>query len=79
MKEKIQVKVFVDEFLNKKIANSKYDPEAVTNFIREKLDIIEYIPFAKKLDIINKITSEIVKEVDGVKKVNSVAQSICNV
>lgn len=71
---KILVKDFVNEFVEKKIMNTKLNDHAVEDFIREKLDIVEYIPFATKLDIINKTTSEIVKEVGGIKKVNSIAQ-----
>jgi hypothetical protein len=74
MKEKISVQNFVEEFLNKKITNTKLNDHAVEDFIRDQLDIVEYIPFENKLNIIDKIISQIVKEVDGVKKVNSVAQ-----
>lgn len=71
---KILVKDFTNEFIEKKISNSKIAPNAVEEFIKQRLDIIEYIPFTKKIDIINNIISEIVEEVDGVKKINSVAQ-----
>ena len=74
MKEKISVKNFCEEFVSKKVINNKINEHAIEDFIREKLDIIEYIPIERKLNIINGITSEIIKEVDGVKKVNSVAQ-----
>lgn len=74
MKERINVQNFVEEFLNKKIMNTKLNDHAIEDFIREKIDIVEYIPFEKKLDIIDKIISQIVKEVDGSKKVNSITQ-----
>ena len=74
MKERISVQNFVEEFINKKVINTKTTPDAVEKFIRAKLDIIEYIPFEKKTEIINNIVSEIIQEVDGVKKVNSIAQ-----
>lgn len=68
------VQEFIEEFKNKKIQNTKLNEHAIEEFIKQRLDVIEYIPFAKKLDVINGITSEIIKEVDGVKKVNSIAQ-----
>lgn len=74
MKERITVQKFIEEFINKKIMNTKTNPDAVEKFIREKLEIIEYIPFIKKMDIIDNIISEIVEEIDGIKKVNSIAQ-----
>jgi hypothetical protein len=74
MQEKISVQNFVEEFTGKKVINTKLNDHAVEDFIHEKIDIIEYIPFTKKIDIINNIISEIVEEVDGVKKINSVAQ-----
>ena len=70
----MKVVEFVKLYKESKVQNTKINPNAVEDFIREQIGVIEYIPFAKKLDIINNITSEIVKEVDGVKKVNSVAQ-----
>lgn len=74
MKEKISVEVFTNEFIEKKITNTKYDPEAVANFIREKLEIIEYLPFKKKRQIVNMIVNNVIREEDGVKKVDSIAQ-----
>ena len=74
MKEKISVKSFVEEFLEKKITNTKVNDHAVEDFIRAKLDIVEYIPFVNKMDMINDVISGIIEEVDGVKKINSITQ-----
>lgn len=74
MKEKISVKVFAEEFIEKKITNTKYDPNAVENYIREKLEITEYLPFGKKREVVNTIVNAVIREEDGVKKVDSIAQ-----
>lgn len=70
----MKIKEFIQEFKDKKVQNTKLNEHAVENYLREKLNIVEYVPFAKKMDIIDNIVSEIIKEVDGVKKVNNIAQ-----
>lgn len=70
----MKIKEFVQEFKDRKIQNTKINEHAVEDFLREKLNIVEYIPFTTKIDIINNIISAIVKEVDGIKKVNNIAQ-----
>ena len=74
MKEKISVKDFVNEFVEKKIMNNKINPNAVEDYIREKLDIVEYLPFNTKREIVNMLVDSIVYEEDGIKKVDSVSQ-----
>lgn len=74
MKEKISVKSFVEEFLNKRIKNTKGAPTAVEDFIREKLEIVEYLPFNKKREVVDMVVAKVVNEEDGVKKVNSIEQ-----
>ena len=74
MKEQIEIKVFVEEFANKKIMNTKLNDHAVEDFIREKLEITEYLPFEKKRELVQMIIEHVIREEDGVKKVDSVAQ-----
>lgn len=74
MKEKISVQSFVEEFLNKKIKNTKATPTAVEDFIRNKLDIVEYLPFQTKREIVEMLVATVVIEEDGIKRVDSVAQ-----
>lgn len=74
MKEKISVKSFVEEFVEKRIINNKINPNAVEEFIRNKLEIVEYLPFKKKREIVDMLVDKIVTEEDGVKKVDSISQ-----
>lgn len=74
MKEKISVKDFVNEFVEKKIVSNKINQNAVSDFIRSKLEIVEYVPFNTKCQVIDMIVAKVIREEDGVKKVNSVEQ-----
>lgn len=74
MKEKLSVQDFVNEFVEKRVTNSKINPDAVSDFIRSKLEIVEYLPFNVKRQVIDMVVAKAVIEEDGVKKVNSVEQ-----
>ena len=74
MKEQISVQNFVEEFLNKKIANSKIAPNAVEEFIRQRLEIIDYIPFQTKRDIVEIIIAQNIREENGIKKIDDISQ-----
>ena len=74
MKEKISVQNFCNEFVEKKIMNNKINQNAVEEFIRSKLDIVEYLPFKTKREIVEMLVSNIVIEEDGIKRVDSVSK-----
>lgn len=74
MKEKIDVKSFVEEFLSKKIKNTKGTPTAVEDFIHDKLDIVEYLPFNKKLEIVDMIVTKVITDEGGIKRADGIAQ-----
>ena len=74
MKEKILVQDFCNEFVEKKISNTKINPNAVEEFILSKLDITEYLPFNTKRDIVEMIVTKVVTEEYGVKRVDGISQ-----
>ena len=74
MKEKMTVQNFCNEFVEKRVENTKYQPDAIGRFINDKLDITTYLPFNKKREIVDVLVNEIVTEEDGVKRANGVAQ-----
>ena len=74
MKEKIKVQDFCNEFVEKKIMNNKINPNAVEDFIRDKLDIVEYLPFNTKREIVDMIVGKVVIEEDGIKRADGIAQ-----
>lgn len=71
---KLSVQEFVNEFIEKKIANNKIKPNAVEEFINSKLDIVEYLPFSTKREVIDMVVENVVIEEDGIKRVDSVSQ-----
>ena len=73
MKEKISVQNFVSEYLDKKIKNTQVKPDAIGDFIREKLEIKEYLPFRDKRTIAETLVEQYVQEIDGVKKYDSIS------
>ena len=77
MKDKISVQDFISEFLSKKIANTKINDHAIEDFIRSKLEIIEYLPFQKKREVVETIVDNVVRDEDGVKKADSISQHLC--
>ena len=74
MKEKISVKGFVEEFLNKKVTNNKINEHAVEDYIRSKLDIIEYLPFKTKREVVETVLEKVIIDENGVKRVDSISQ-----
>ena len=74
MKEKISVKSFVEEFLNKGVKNTRGTPTAVEDFIKSKIDIIEYLPFNRKREIVEAIVERVITEEDGIKRADGISQ-----
>lgn len=72
----ITVKNFVQGFKDKKIMNTKVDTDAVGKYIKETLEVREYVPFKEKRAIIELIVLNNTKVVDGVKKIDSISQYI---
>lgn len=74
MKEKITIQDLTEEAISKKIKNDRITPTAVEDYLSEKLDIIEYLPFQKKREIVDIVVEQVVTEENGVKKVDSITQ-----
>ena len=74
MKEKISVQKFVEEAISRRIKNDRITPSAVEDYIREKLDIVEYLPFKTKRKVIDMVVAKVVSEEDGIKRVDSASQ-----
>ncbi len=74
MKEKITIQALTEEAISKNIKNDRITPNAVEDYLSEKLDVIEYLPFQKKREIIDMVVEQVVTEENGVKKVDSITQ-----
>lgn len=76
MENKITVVEFVNEFKEKKIMNTKVEPNAVENFIAEKLEITPYISFTDKRKIAEMVINQNITEEGSVLKIDSVSEFI---
>nr|DAH07381.1 MAG TPA: hypothetical protein [Caudoviricetes sp.] len=74
---KITAKQFVEDFKENNVQNTKINEHAVEDYIREELEIKEYIPFMEKCRVLEEVVIQSVVEEDGVKRVNPVSQYIC--
>ena len=68
----INVQNFIKEFKEKKIVNSKINDHAVSDFLKEKLEIKTYIPFRTKREIVEMVVKQNITEVNGIKKHDSI-------
>lgn len=76
MENKITVVEFVQEFKEKKIMNTKIEPDAVEKFIKEKLEITPYISFTDKRKIAEMVVSQNTINEYGVIKIDSTSEFI---
>lgn len=72
----ILVKNFVEDFKAKKIKNSTAMPNAIGDYINKTLEIKTYLPFSTKREIVDMVVGANIKEIDGVKKIDSISQYI---
>lgn len=72
----MKVVEFVKDFKDKKIMNTKVNTDAVSEYIKETLEVREYVPFKEKRAIVELIVLNNIKVVDGVKKNDSISQYI---
>ena len=72
----MKINEFIEEFKNKKIQNSKVDPDAVFNYIKKTLEVKEYIPFDDKRQIAEMIVEQNSTVKNGIVKIDSVGQFI---
>lgn len=66
------IKEFCDAYNAKKFMNTKQGVDEKTKWIRDELKIKPYIPFRDKRNIAEMIVAQNIKEVDGIKKYNSI-------
>lgn len=68
----MKVQKFVNDFIEKKITNTKIAPDAVSEYIKKELEIKTYIPFRTKRQIVEMVVSQNTDWVDGIKKYDSI-------
>lgn len=63
---------FLKSFMESKVQNTQLRPNAVSEYIEEKLEIKTYIPFREKRAIVEKIVANNIEWVDGIKKYDNI-------
>lgn len=72
----MNVKDFIQEFVDKKISNTKIQPNAVEEFIKSRLKIRTFIPFVEKRQIVELVVSTNTTEEYNIKKIDSAGQFV---
>ena len=72
----MNVQDFIQEFVDKKISNTKINPNAVEEFIKSKLKIRTFIPFVEKRRIVELVVLANTTEEYNIKKIDSVGQFV---
>ena len=67
---------FIEDYKAKKVMNTQLKPNAVSDYLKETLEIKEYIPFKRKREIAEMIVEESTQIVDGVKKNDAIGQYV---
>jgi hypothetical protein len=67
------IREFIEKYKSSKVQNSKANPNAVSEYLRKELEIKTYIPFKTKRQIAEMIVAQYTKEVDGIKKHDSIS------
>lgn len=67
---------FVEKFKNDKIANTPIKPNAVSEYIKENLEIKTYLPFREKRVLVETVVSQNIEWVDGIKKIDSINEYV---
>ena len=72
----MKVAEFIQDFKDKKIMNTKIDPDAVSKYIKKELEIKDYIPFVEKQSIAQVVLESCGHIKDGVIAIDSVQKYI---
>lgn len=72
----MKITEFINDFKTKKIANSKLNEHAVEDYIKETLEVKDYIPFQTKKEIVTEIINHSTTNENGYVIVSSIDQFI---
>lgn len=68
----MKINEFVEAYKTARVQNTKVNPNAISEWIREKIEIKTYIPFRQKRDVAEMVVAQNIKVVDGIKKYDSI-------
>lgn len=70
------VKDFVENFKNDKVMNTQIKPNAVSEYLKEKLEVKDYVPFIEKQSIAQVVLEACANMNDGVIAIDSIQKYI---
>lgn len=73
----MKINEFVESFKAARVQNTKINPDAIGEWIREKLEVKTYVPFRQKREIAEMVVAQNIEEIDGVKKYDSINAYVC--
>lgn len=68
----MKINEFVESFKIARVQNTKINPDAISEWIREKIEIKTYIPFRQKREIAEMVVGQNIEVIDGIKKYDSI-------
>lgn len=72
----MKVQKFVNDFIEKKIMNTKVAPDAVSEYIKKELEVKNYVPFVEKQSVAQIVLESCSYMKDGVITIDSVKKYI---
>lgn len=70
------IQEFIEGFKNDKVINTQIKPNAVAEYLKEKLEIKTYLPFRTKRALVETVVAQNIEWVDGVKKIDSINEYV---
>lgn len=72
----MDILTFVEQFKNDKVMNTQIKPNAVSEYIKDKLEVKDYIPFVEKQSIAQVVLETCANLKDGVIAIDSIQKYI---
>ena len=66
----------ITDYKEKKVANTQIKPNAVSEYLKQTLEIKEYIPFKNKREIVEMVVAQNTRFIDGIKRNDAIGQYV---
>ena len=67
---------FVEQFKNDKVVNTKINENAVSKYLKDKLEIKTYLPFRFKRMLVETVVAQNIEFIDGIKKIDPINEYV---
>ena len=72
----MKVLEFINIYKESKVQNTQLKPNAISEYIRSKLEVKSYIPFKEKREIVEIVVRKNTEVIDGIKKNDAINQYV---